>query len=193
MDEPTSALEKSEEEAFFRLIRNIREHGSVLFVSHRLGEVLTVCDLVHVLKDGRLVATVNPAETDERSLHGLMVGRERDADYYHEEEQGKLSNHNVLIKVRDLSLAGHYQDVSFDVHEGEVLGVGGLLDSGKSHLGKGVAGLLRPGFGNRARRGSASAERPNFRDLISQGLRICPVRDQLKGSSSLFPLLGTYR
>ena len=180
LDEPTSALEKSEEEALFRLIRNIREHGSVLFVSHRLGEVLTVCDLVHVLKDGRLVATVNPAETDERTLHGLMVGRERDADYYHEEEQGKIANHNVLIQVRDLSLAGYYQDVSFDVHEGEVLGVGGLLDSGKSHLGKGVAGLLRPDLGTVCV-GSTSAERPNFRDLISQGLAYLPSERSAEG------------
>ena len=57
LDEPTSALEKSEEEAFFRLIRSIREHGAALFVSHRLSEVLSVCDLIHVLKDGRLVAS----------------------------------------------------------------------------------------------------------------------------------------
>ena len=92
LDEPTSALEKSEEEALFRLIRSIKEHGSVLFVSHRLGEVLSVCDIIHVLKDGRLVATVSPADVDERTLHGLMVGRERDSDYYHEEEQGRTAD-----------------------------------------------------------------------------------------------------
>src|ERR1700733_7430523 len=65
LDEPTSALEKSEEEAFFRLVLSIKEYGSALFVSHRLSEVLRVCDLIHVLKDGRLVASVDPAVTDE--------------------------------------------------------------------------------------------------------------------------------
>jgi ribose transport system ATP-binding protein len=180
LDEPTSALEKSEEEAFFRLIRNIREHGSVLFVSHRLGEVLSVCDLIHVLKDGRLVATVNPAETDERSLHGLMVGRERDADYYHEESQGNVEGRNVLVKVGDLSLPAHYQGVTFDVREGEVFGIGGLLDSGKSHLGKGIAGLLRPESGT-VRIAAAEAARPNFRDLISQGLAYLPSERSAEG------------
>ena len=141
LDEPTSALEKSEEEAFFRLIRSIREHGSALFVSHRLSEVLSVCDLIHVLKDGRLVATVRPHEINEHLLHGLMVGRERDADYYHEEDQENVSGRSVLMEVRDLSLRQEYREVSFDVRQGEILGIGGLLDSGKSHLGKGIAGL----------------------------------------------------
>ncbi len=180
LDEPTSALEKSEEEALFRIIRNIRKHGSVLFVSHRLGEVLTVCDLVYVLKDGRLVATADPAETDERTLHGLMVGRERDADYYHEEEQGTVADRKILIQVCDIALAGYYQKVSFDVHEGEVLGIGGLLDSGKSYLGKGIAGLVRPDSGT-VRIGKSHAERPEFRDLISQGLAYLPSERSAEG------------
>jgi hypothetical protein len=74
-----------------------------------------------VLKDGRLVATVRPADTDEYTLHGLMVGRERYADYYHEEDQGQIVGRSVMLQVRDLSLRDHYQDVSFEVRKGEVL------------------------------------------------------------------------
>ena len=70
MDEPTSALARSEENAFFRLVGRIKQHGSVLFVSHRLSEVLSVCDLIHVLKDGRLVASVHPSATNKRALTG---------------------------------------------------------------------------------------------------------------------------
>jgi ribose transport system ATP-binding protein len=180
LDEPTSALEKSEEEALFNLIRTIREHGSVLFVSHRLGEVLSVCDLIHVLKDGRLVATVRPADTDEHTLHGLMVGRERDADYYHEEDQGQIVGRSVMLQVRDLSLRDHYQDVSFEVREGEVLGIGGLLDSGKSHLGKGIAGLMPPEAGT-VRMGAEQPVRPEFRDLIAQGLAYVPSERLAEG------------
>jgi ribose transport system ATP-binding protein len=180
LDEPTSALEKSDEEAFFRLIRSIREHGSVIFVSHRLGEVLSVCDLIHVLKDGRLVATVRPAETDERTLHGLMVGRERDADYYHEEEQGRVGSHAVLVEVCNLSLGEQYHDVSFKVREGEVLGIGGLLDSGKSRLGKGIAGLVPPSAGT-VRIGANRADRPEFPKLITQGLAYVPSERLAEG------------
>lgn len=180
LDEPTSALEKSEEEAFFRLIRGIREHGSALFVSHRLSEVLSVCDLIYVLKDGRLVATVRPHEINEHLLHGLMVGRERDADYYHEEDQENVSGRSVLMDVRDLSLRQEYREVSFDVRQGEILGIGGLLDSGKSHLGKGIAGLIPPDIGT-VRLAGKAPNRPEFRDLIAGGLAYVPSERLLEG------------
>ncbi len=180
LDEPTSALEKSEEEALFRLIRSIKEHGSVLFVSHRLGEVLSVCDIIHVLKDGRLVATVNPADVDERTLHGLMVGRERDSDYYHEEEQVRTADRPTMLEVRGLSHADYYKDVSFAIREGEILGIGGLLDSGKSHLGKGIAGLVLPEAGT-VRLGTNQPSRPDFHDLISKGLAYVPSERLAEG------------
>ena len=180
LDEPTSALEKSEEEALFRLIRRISEHGSVLFVSHRLSEVLSICDLVHVLKDGRLVATVDPANTNERTLHGLMVGRERDADYYHENEQGTVEGRPIALAVRNFSLPDVYDKVTLDVHEGEVLGIGGLLDSGKSHLGKGISGLVPPDNGTVQVLGG-SPTKPEFRTLISQGLAYVPAERLAEG------------
>ncbi|MGB7100146.1 MAG: sugar ABC transporter ATP-binding protein [Xanthobacteraceae bacterium] len=180
LDEPTSALEKSEEEALFRLILTIKEYGSVLFVSHRLGEVLRVCDLIHVLRDGRLVATVDPATTDEHTLHGLMVGRERDADYYHEEDQEPIVGRPVMLAACGLSSPDHYQDVSLEVHEGEVFGIGGLLDSGKSHLGKGIAGLRPPAAGT-VRLGTEHPAPPEFRSLIAQGFAYVPSERLAEG------------
>jgi ribose transport system ATP-binding protein len=180
LDEPTSALGKPEEDALFGLIRNIRAHGSVLFVSHRLSEVLSVCDVIHVLKDGRLVATVDPVYTDESALHGLMVGRKRDADYYHEEDQQQVGRSAVKLEVRDLSLRDHYHDVSFEVREREVFGIGGLLDSGKSHLGKGIAGLL-PSDGGTVRLAAGRAVRPEFCELIAQGLAYVPGERLVEG------------
>lgn len=187
LDEPTSALEKSEEEAFFGLVRTIREHGSVLFVSHRLGEVLSTCDLIHVLKDGRLVATVKPAKTDERALHGLMVGRERDADYYQEADQGRIADRPAVLEVRGLSLPESYEDVSFDVREGEVFGIGGLLDSGKSALGRGIAGLL-PSKAGTVRMAFERPIRPEFRDLVAQGLAYLPSERLAEGIILPFPI-----
>jgi ribose transport system ATP-binding protein len=173
LDEPTSALEKSEEEAFFRLVVSIKQYGSALFVSHRLSEVLRICDLVHVLKDGRLVASVDPVVTDERTLHGLMVGRERDADYYHEDEQEPVAERPIMLSVSGLSLPDHYQDVSLQVRAGEILGIGGLVDSGKSRLGKSIAGLLPPASGT-VRLGEDQPAPPSFRSLIARGLAYLP-------------------
>jgi ribose transport system ATP-binding protein len=180
MDEPTSALEKSEEEALFDLIRSVRQHGSVLFVSHRLSEVLSVCDLIHVLKDGRLVATVRPTDVDERILHGLMVGRERDTDYYHEEDQGRITDRPVALEVRNLSRSGLYYGVSFEVRRGEVFGIGGLLDSGKSHLGKGIVGLVRPDTGT-VQFDQSLPIRPAFHHLTSSGVAYVPSERLAEG------------
>lgn len=187
LDEPTSTLAKSEEEALFRLIGGIKQHGSVLFVSHRLGEVLQVCDVVHVLKDGRLVATVDPAQVDEGQLHGLMVGRARDADYYHEDEQRDLHDQAVRLRCRNLSFGGAYSNVSLEVREGEVLGIGGLLDSGKSQLGKGIAGVIPPQGGEVQIQGHGS-EKPFLPDLIRQGLAYLPAERLVEGIIASFPV-----
>jgi ribose transport system ATP-binding protein len=100
-----------------------------LFVSHRLTEVLRASDFVYVLKDGRVVAKLNAGDADERQLHGLMVGRERDADYYHESEQTTVGR-SVVLEARGLRRSGAYSDVELAVQAGEILGIGGLLDSG---------------------------------------------------------------
>ncbi|HEX6094005.1 MAG TPA: sugar ABC transporter ATP-binding protein [Dongiaceae bacterium] len=185
LDEPTSALQKTEEEAFFRLIRRVREHGSLLFVSHRLTEVLAVSDQICVLKDGHLVATVDPKRTNESMLHGLMVGRARDADYYHEGEQRQPDEAQVLFSVKNLSRGNEYDDVSLDLHAGEVLGIGGLLESGKSHFGKGAAGVLPPDCGTVALAGAAPSA-PDIRRLVREGLGYVPAERQVEGMIAPF-------
>jgi ribose transport system ATP-binding protein len=180
LDEPTSTLQRTEEEAFFQLIRRVREHGSLLFVSHRLTEVLAVSDVVYVLKDGRLVASVDPKQTSEHTLHGLMVGRARDADYYHESEQNPLDDSRIVYSIRNLTRTDAYDDVSLDLHAGEVLGIGGLLESGKSHFGKGAAGVTPPDSGTVALAG-ASAVAPSIRRLARMGLGYVPAERQAEG------------
>ncbi|MBV9488646.1 MAG: sugar ABC transporter ATP-binding protein [Verrucomicrobia bacterium] len=175
LDEPTSALDKNDERAFFRLVERVKVHGSVVFVSHRLSEVLALSDLVHVLKDGRLVATLDPGEADENKLHGLMVGRERASDYYHESRQRRTNTAaSALLEVRGLSQSGRYEGVSLDVHAGEVVGIGGLLDSGKSALGKGIVGLEPPVNGT-VRLNGDKARKPEIRRLIRAGIGYIPA------------------
>ncbi len=180
LDEPTASLEKGDEEAFFDLVQRMRRIGSLVFVSHRLTEVLDICDRVVVLKDGRLVATLDPSEADERRLHALMVGRARDADYYHEDEQRETEAAPVVFETRGLSSAGRYHDVSLQIRAGEVLGIGGLLESGKSDFGKGAAGVVPPERGE-VRLESGPWTSPVMGRLVPQGLGYVPAERLSEG------------
>jgi ABC-type sugar transport system ATPase subunit len=181
LDEPTASLEKADEEIFFRLLEKIRgAGGAILFVSHRLGEVLGVSDEILVLKDGRNVAVVHPHSSSERELHRLMVGRERDTDYYHEREQLDDSNSRIVFAAKGLSKPGSYHKISLEVRAGEVLGIGGLLDSGKSPLGKGLAGIDRPIEGE-VQLGDDPWARPDVRRLKALGLGYVPAERMLEG------------
>ena len=185
LDEPTSALEKSDEENFRKLITRLRERASIIFVSHRLTEVLELSDVIYVLKDGCLVAKVNPAEADERMLHGLMVGRERESDYYQEDSQLDVGDAPISFKVYNLSRDGEYHDISLEVRRGEVVGLGGLLNSGKSEFGKGAAGIVPPESGTVALEGGDPA-RPVIRELTKRGLGYVPAERLLEG------MIGAY-
>jgi ribose transport system ATP-binding protein len=181
LDEPTASLEKDDEEIFFGLLEKIREvGGAILFVSHRLGEVLKVSNEIVVLKDGSTVALVDPHKTSERELHRLMVGRERDTDYYHEREQLDGDDGRIVFAAKDLSKPAAYHKISLEVRAGEVLGIGGLLDSGKSSLGKGLAGIDRPTEGE-VRLGDHPWARPDVRRLKALGLGYVPAERMLEG------------
>ncbi len=180
LDEPTASLEKDDETIFFDLLEKVKQRGTVLFVSHRLTEVLGVCDEIVVLKDGRRVGTVNPASAKERELHRLMVGRERDTDYYHESEQRDSSRGAVVFAARGLSRAGAYEDVTLELKSGEILGIGGLLASGKSALGKGLAGIERPDRGEISLANGAWCI-PNIQRLVPHGVGYVPAERLVEG------------
>jgi len=187
LDEPTASLEKADEEIFFRLVARMRRIGSLVFVSHRLSEVLSLSDTVFVLKDGRLVGTVDPASADEHQLHSLMVGRERDADYYHEGEQVDVRDRPTALAVRALTRAGAYTDITLEVRAGEILGIGGLLESGKSTLGKGIAGVL-PADTGEVRVGDGVWRTPHIEHLIRQGVGYIPAERLAEGMIAAFPV-----
>ena len=126
LDEPTASLDKADEAVFFSLLTRMRTFASFLFVSHRLTEVLRASDVVYVLKDGRVVARLNAADVGERQLHGLMVGRERDADYYHESEQ-TIVRQIVALEVRRLCRAGASRASSWRCALARFLGLAAFL------------------------------------------------------------------
>lgn len=144
MDEPTTALTEREVRALLAIIRRLKADGvAVLFVSHKLAEVLEVCEKVVVLRNGRKVAEGPAAEFDAASLTRHMTGRDVAETPPDPVDPGAP----VLMKVRGLAKQGAFDGVDFDLRAGEVLGISGLLGSGRTSLAKALFGLVAPDAG----------------------------------------------
>jgi len=140
MDEPTTALTQKEIESLFRIIRDLQTHGiSILFVSHKLREVLEVSRRITILRSGRKVAEGDASSFDYDQLVAHMTGRQA-------RETGRRSSRNdrpagPLLRVKCLCRRGAFDHVSFDLHAGEILGITGLLGSGRRELAASLFGL----------------------------------------------------
>jgi ABC-type sugar transport system ATPase subunit len=146
MDEPTSALSASEVEKLFRIIRDLKAQGlSIIFVTHRLEEVMQICDRYTVLRDGRLVGSGSVADMTIDSIIRLMVGRQVTALFAHRE---KATPGELALSVEGLSRRGNTQDqnatvladVGFEVRRGEILGIAGLVGAGRTEMARAVFG-----------------------------------------------------
>ena len=140
LDEPTSVLQQSEIDVLFSRVRALRSRASFIFVSHRLDEVLEVSDRIYVMKDGAVVADLKTADADVTRLHQLMVGRSLHAEYYREQQQQPFGQ-DVLLEADGLSLGQAYKDVHFRLHSGEILGIAGVIGSGREELTRTLAGF----------------------------------------------------
>jgi ABC-type sugar transport system ATPase subunit len=132
MDEPTAALNSAEVERLFEIILDLRGRGvAVLYVSHRLAEIFRIADRVTVLRDGRRVDTRPIGELTERMVITLMLGRELEE---HDVAKGTAASATPALAVRDLTARGGLGPLTFDVHYGQVLGIAGLVGSGRAEL-----------------------------------------------------------
>jgi ribose transport system ATP-binding protein len=146
LDEPTSVLEQKEVDLLFRIIRDLRERASFVFISHRLEEVLEISDRVYVMRDGKVVKDLPSAGASVKDLHQLMVGRQLHHEYYREARQSSPAA-TVMVAAEGLSRAGAFHDVSFDLRAGEVLGIAGVVGSGREELARCLAGHVTPDSG----------------------------------------------
>ncbi len=144
MDEPTASLTRTEVNALLNLVRSLKAKGiCIVFVSHRLDEVLEVADRVTVLRDGKKVGTFPASEVNDKKLAVLMTGKEFSYDL----KDIELSTKPVVLSVKGLTRQGEYEDVSFDLHAGEILGLTGLLGSGRTELALSLFGMAKPEAG----------------------------------------------
>lgn len=140
LDEPTSVLERAEIDVLFARVRLLKSRASFIFVSHRLDEVLALSDRIYVMKDGAVVADLMAADANIPKLHHLMVGRSLQAEYYREPLQ-KPFKEEVVLELDNLSLGNAYKNVSFKLHSGEILGIAGVIGSGREELARTLAGF----------------------------------------------------
>jgi ABC-type sugar transport system ATPase subunit len=145
LDEPTSSLSETETSLLFRVIANLKAAGvTMLYISHRMREVFTVCDTVTILRDGRHVRTMPLSATDQDEIVRLMVGR--DLAGISKPSSGDTSRPAVL-SVRNLCGGRQYRDISFDLRRGEIVGLAGLVGAGRSEMALGVFGAPQPDSG----------------------------------------------
>ncbi len=143
LDEPTAVLTPQEVEDLFVVIRQLTAKGvSVIFITHKLKEVLAIADRITVMRRGRVMGTTIPAETDEHKLAAMMVGRE--VLLIVDKEEAKPGE--VVLQVRDLNVHDErkihtVRQVSFDVREGEILGIAGVQGNGQTELVEALTGL----------------------------------------------------
>lgn len=134
LDEPTSVLSNEEIKILFGKMLDLKEAGNgVVFITHRLDEIMEVCDRIFVFKDGRNVCDMEVADASEEILYEKMVGKSSSCEYYKCDKQiphGK----NLLIDAKNIGSYGNCRDVSFTLHEGEIMGICGVVGSGKETL-----------------------------------------------------------
>ncbi len=131
LDEPTSVLNDEEIRRLFHAMKVITDQGnSIIFVSHRLSEVIEISDRIYVFKDGRQTALVDKKDANEQLLYEKMVGRGTSGEYFKVDSQTQPED-DVILEVKDLGLKGSFKGVSFRVRKGEVVGICGVVGSGK--------------------------------------------------------------
>ncbi|MGB2960521.1 MAG: sugar ABC transporter ATP-binding protein [Bacteroidota bacterium] len=177
-DEPTSALSEGESARLFALLQRLRQRGvTIIYVSHRMSEVFQLCDRISVLRDGKLVGTLDRDEANQETIIRMMIGRHIEEYFpaHLENEPGK-----ELLRVEHLSSPGKFEDVSFSVRAGEIVGFAGLVGSGRSEVAQTLFGLDRKASGSVALAGSDLSRSP-LRTRMKRGMALVPEDRKRQG------------
>jgi ribose transport system ATP-binding protein len=178
MDEPSAVLAHDEVENLFRLVGQLTEHGvAVVYISHRLEEIRRIGDVVTVLKDGRTVATRLPARTTPtREVVRLMTGRTVEYVFPPRRPRGPEADQaDEVLRVEGLSLAGAFRDVDLTVHVGEIVGIAGLVGSGRSEILETIYGARRRTAGRVVVAGRKLGPGAGTSAAVRAGLALAPA------------------
>jgi ribose transport system ATP-binding protein len=140
MDEPTTSLSSRETDKLFDLIRSLRAEGlAIIYISHRMGEIYDLSDRVTVLRDGGYVGTLERKDLSAERLVQMMVGRDL-SSFYKKEDDAHQKRGRIILSVRNMGDRRRVRNCSFDLHEGEVLGIAGLVGAGRTEFARLIYG-----------------------------------------------------
>ncbi len=197
MDEPTAVLTPQETRGLFSFVREFAAAGNaVIFISHKLGEVMEICDRMSVMRDGKMIGTVTQEGTSERELANMMVGRE----VLLQVEKAPAAPQAVKLSVQNVTLLQEgkqkpvLNDISFELRAGEILGIAGIEGNGQSELVESLTGLRRIGAGSIQLDGR-DISRSSAREVREAGLSHIPEDRHERGlvgeySAALNSVLG---
>ncbi len=172
MDEPTSSLASNESEQLFAIIRQLQSDGiSVVYISHRMQEVMQLSDRISVLRDGRHVGDLMRAEATHDKVVALMVGRDLSGQYFPEKRAQTSSE--PLLEVEDLRVSGAPVGASFTARKGEILGFAGLIGAGRTELMETIFGVT-PAVSGKMKLGGRDYAPRGPRDAIDAGVYLAP-------------------
>ncbi|MGY0019806.1 sugar ABC transporter ATP-binding protein [Streptomyces sp. YJ-C3] len=180
MDEPSAALDPDEVDNLFRIVGDLTAEGvAVVYISHRLEEIRRIGDRVSVLKDGRAVAGGLPAkDTPTRDVVALMTGR--NVEYVFPPRPAERDETEPVLRVRNLSRDGEFEPLDLDIRPGEIVGLAGLVGSGRSEILETIYGARKPATGEVAVQGRAL--RPgSVRSAVRAGLGLAPEERKAQG------------
>ncbi len=183
-DEPTAALTYREEEKLMAYIRGLADDGRAAFyISHRLDEVKALSHRITALRDGAFVATITPEEATRERMVTLMAGRPPGRSVH---DLREITTRETVLSVNGLTRAGEFQDISFSLRKGEILGISGLIGSGRTELAKCIFGVTRAEAGDISFLGQTTRFRSPL-DAIEAGLIYLPEERKQEG---IFPLMS---
>ncbi len=170
LDEPTSSLSESESAVLFRVIRRLQSQGvTMLYISHRLPEVFAMCDTVTILRDGAHVKTLKTKGTTDEEIVRLMVGRDLLSFQRHEPARDTRET----VRVTSLNRKGRYENVSFSIRSGEIVGMAGLIGAGRSDVALGLFGAVNPDNGQVVLNGT-QVRFASPKDAVAAGVALVP-------------------
>jgi len=185
LDEPTASLSIPEADRLLALVEQLRDKGcAIIYVSHRLPEVFRLSDQITVMRNGRKVALLDRAEANEAILVRHMIGR--DAQQRERKQAAALPTGQPILEVSGLTRAGEFEDISFSLHRGEILGIAGLIGAGRTELARCIFGDTRRSSGRVVLDGRP-IEFQHPSEAIEQGIAYVPEERKRLG---IFPALG---
>jgi len=177
MDEPTAALSLRESEELYNIVRGLKAKGTaIILISHRLEDIFSLADRVTVLRDGRYIGSWDIGETDSEMLVKHMVGRT--IDQFYPKKTAPVGE--AILKVEGLSRTGFFEDISFTLHAGEILGLTGLVGAGRTEVVEVLSGVTRPDKGSISILGEEK-DITSPHEALKQGVSLLPEDRQKQG------------